>query len=167
MKRHLFCLLFPFLLISCKNSSETENTEIETATGNFSKMERMQWLLGTWVNDFTPEFSQESWKRENDSTFRAFSFTTVNQDTVFAETMALQQRRGNLFLTVSEASNKNPITFGLVSSEDGAFVFENKDHDFPQRIVYTNPVPDSLHAWIEGPLEGEMKTLHFYFSKEK
>src|SRR5690554_5381739 len=158
MKRYLLFLFLPFLIVSCKNNSETEHPETEIASHNFEKLEQLQWLLGSWVNEFTPEFSKESWIKENDSTFSAYSFTTVNQDTVFAERMVIQQKKENVLMTVAQAPNyENPVIFRLISSENGEFVFENKNHDFPQRIVYTNPVKDSLHAWIEGPLEGEME----------
>lgn len=166
MKKYLLLIL---LLNSCKNNSETEKGETEIVVRNFEKIEEVKWLLGTWVNEFTPEFSQESWTKENDSTFSAFSFTLVHNDTVFSETMSLQQKDGNLLLTVVEVNPNEavPVTFRLVSSDKRKFVFENKKHDFPKRIIYTHPVKDSLHAWIEGPVDGENKQLHFHFSKEK
>ncbi len=169
MKKYLLLLIVIPLLYSCKNNSETEKPETETASKNFEKIEQLNWLLGTWVNEFTPEFSKESWTRENDSTFSAFSFTKVHNDTVFSETMFLQQKDGKLLMTVTEASENGdvPVTFRLVSSEKMQFVFENKKHDFPKRIVYTQPVKDSLVAWIEGPVDGENKKLYFHFSKEK
>lgn len=168
MRNYLLLLFAVLLLNSCKNNSEAEEPESETATKSFEKMEQLNWLLGTWVNEFTPEFSKESWTKENDSTFSAFSFTKVHNDTVFAETMVLQQRDGDLLMTVADApNNKNPVTFKLISSERGQFIFENKKHDFPKRIIYTNPVKDSLVAWIEGPVDGENKKLYFHFSKEK
>jgi len=168
MKKYLLLIFIPFLLNSCKNNSEAENPDSETVAKNFEKIDEIHWLLGTWVNEFTPEFSQESWTKENDSTFSAFSFTLVHSDTVFAEKMSLQQKEGDLLLTVVEVNQNDeaPVTFKLVSSEENKFVFENKKHDFPKRIVYTHPVKDSLHAWIEGPVDGENRKLHFHFSKE-
>ena len=86
---------------------------------------------------------------------------------VFAETMALEQKADSLLLTVATANqnDKKPVTFKMISSENGQFTFENKDHDFPQRIIYTNPAKDSLHAWIEGIVNGESKKVDFYFSR--
>lgn len=165
--KKLFLLIFiPFLLNSCKNNSETENS---LATGNTEKIDQLKWLLGTWINENGPEFSQESWSQENPSTFTGFSFTQVGKETVFAETMALEQKADSLLLTVATANQneKKPVTFKLVSSEKGQFTFENKTHDFPQRIVYTNPVKDSLHAWIEGAENGESKRIDFSYSRKE
>ena len=168
MRKYLLLLFLPILLNSCKNNSETEKSEAETIAKNFERIEQLQWLLGTWVNEYTPEFSQESWTKKNDSTFSAFSFTRVRKDTVFAETLLLQQKEGDLLLIVTDVDkkNKSSVTFKMVPSKKGQFVFENKNHDFPQRIVYTNPVKDSLHAWIEGKVDGANEKLHFHFSKK-
>jgi hypothetical protein len=52
----------------------------------------------------------------------------------------------------------------MIALEKTKVVFENKAHDFPQPIVYTNPKRDSIHAWVEGMVEEELKKSDFYFS---
>lgn len=168
MKKYFLFILFPLLLNSCKNSSEAEKTETEIVAKSSEKIDELQWLLGTWTSEAGEEFSQETWSKEDNNTFTAFSFSQVEDETIFAETMALEQKGENLLLTVATANqnDEKPVTFNLVSSENGKFTFENKDHDFPQRIIYTNPAKDSLHAWIEGTVKGEAKKVDFYFSRK-
>ncbi|MCZ4318581.1 DUF6265 family protein [Aequorivita viscosa] len=152
-------------LTSCKNK-ETES--IATDEDRFEKLKEMHWMLGTWTHETDEQYAQETWSRENDSTFTGYSFIDEEGKVVFAETMALELKSANLYLTVASAKEKNkkPVTFKLKSSENGQFIFENKDHDFPQRIIYTSPAKDSLHAWIEGSKNGEVKKMDFYFSKK-
>ncbi len=90
------------------------------------------------------------------------------KETVFAETMALEQKGENVLLTVVTVNqnDEKPVTFKMISSEKGLVTFENKEHDFPQRITYSNPAKDSLHAWIEGTVNGEPKKIDFHFSKQ-
>ena len=168
MKKYLLFLVFPLLLNSCKNSSEAEKSETEIVAKSSEKIDELQWLLGTWINQKGEEFSQETWSQESPSNFTAFSFTQVGKETVFAETMALEQKADSLLLTVATAKpeQEKPVTFKLISSENGQFTFENKNHDFPQRIIYTNPAKDSLHAWIEGTVNGEAKKVDFSFSRK-
>ena len=45
------------------------------------------------------------------------------------------------------------------------YVFENMEHDFPQRIVYTNPKTDSIFAYIEGIQDDQYRKLEFPFTK--
>ncbi|WP_347374889.1 DUF6265 family protein [Aequorivita sp. Q41] len=168
MKKYLLLLTFPLLLNACKNTSEEKPSVEVIVNKSYDKIVSLQWLLGTWVNENEAEFSQETWSKENDSTYTAYSFVEHNGEVVFAETMALEQKASELLLTVATANqnDEKPVTFKLVTSENGHFTFENKNHDFPQRITYTNPVSDSLHAWIEGTIKEETKKMDFYFRKK-
>ncbi|WGF92689.1 DUF6265 family protein [Aequorivita marisscotiae] len=150
--------------VSCKNNT-TETTALDE--NRFEKLKNLQWMLGTWTKEVDTIFSQETWSRENDSTFTGYSFVEHDGKVVFAETMALELKGNNLELTVASAKTKEkkPVTFRMINSEKGHFTFENKSHDFPQRIIYTNPAKDSLHAWIEGTENGEPKKIDFYFAK--
>ena len=156
------------ILMSCNNTATTTGvSDKKQPRKQYKKIGEMQWLLGTWVNKTEDDYSEEKWERKNDSTFFAFSYTKVGKDTVFAENVLLQQNGERLeMMIVAFNQNENqPVSFGLISSEENKFIFENKKHDFPQRIVYTNPVKDSLHAWIEGQVEGERRVVDFNFKK--
>lgn len=168
MKKLLYLVFFLFLLGSCKNNPDVKPIESERVVKEYDNILQLQWLLGTWVHESKSQFSKETWIKENDSTLSSYSYTQVGNDTVFAETMLLQQKEGNLFLTAAEAdeNNRTIVTFNMIPSEKGKFVFENKEHDFPQRIIYTNPTQDSIHAWIEGTINGMSKTVDFYFTKK-
>ena len=168
MKKFLYFLALPLLLNSCKNNSEAENSKTEITSEKFGQIEKLHWLLGTWVNENDEEYSQETWSAENDSTFTAFSFVELKKEVVFSETMALEEKSGNLLLTVATANQNDskPVTFKMISLENGQVTFENKSHDFPQRITYSTPAKDSLHAWIEGTVNGESKKVDFHFSRK-
>ncbi len=168
MKKLLLLFLAMLILQSCKNNSDAEAQNAEGTSEKFEKLAQLHWLLGTWTAQQGETFSQETWSQETPNAFTAYSFIQVGNKTVFAETMALEERADSLFLTVA-AANQNkeaPVTFTFVASEDGHFIFENQNHDFPQRIVYTNPAKDSLHAWIEGKDKGVAKKVEFSFSRK-
>ncbi|SRX55519.1 DUF6265 family protein [Aequorivita sp. CIP111184] len=168
MKNLLILFFIPIVLNSCKNNSDAKQSKTEIAEEKSEKIDQLQWLLGTWTNEKGEEFSQESWSRENANTFTAFSFTQIADETVFAETMVLEEKADTLLLTVATANQneEKPVTFKMISSDNGQFTFENKSHDFPKRITYSNPVKDSLHAWIEGTVNGEAKKVDFYFKRK-
>ncbi|RMA58010.1 DUF6265 family protein [Ulvibacter antarcticus] len=173
MKKFALSSSIPFIMmvgitLSCNNQvKEKEASEVKTIERNFEKLEAMQWLLGDWENETTQEYSKESWKKENDSTYTAFSYTQVGKDTVFAEQVILQQNGETLAFTAVayDQNDDKPVTFTMIPSKVGQFTFENKNHDFPERINYTNPVKDSIHAWIEGKVNGEDRLVNFYFKR--
>lgn len=81
--------------------------------------------------------------------------------------MSLQENKDGVFMTVNVPNqNDAPVTFKMIPSEAGIFTFENKAHDFPKRISYSNLVKDYIHAWIEGNVEGEDRKVDFYFERE-
>ena len=168
--KKVFSLFFVLLLLaSCNNNPNKAGAHSEIVTNNSREIEQLNWLLGTWTYQANGEYSEESWSKESETSFSAYSFVQRDHETVFAETMALEQKADSLFLTVATANQKNgePVTFKMVSAENGHFTFENKKHDFPQRIVYSNPAADSLHAWIEGYVDGKLQKVDFYYLRNK
>ena len=133
---------------------------------SYDKIKQLTWLEGNWTNISENSQSYEAWSIENDSTLVSLSYTTVKGDTVFIETMSLQENRNGVFMTVDVPDqNEAPVRFTMIPSKEGVFTFENESHDFPKRITYSNPVKDSIHAWIEGIVEGEDRKVDFYFER--
>ncbi|MGB5498054.1 MAG: DUF6265 family protein [Maribacter sp.] len=152
---------------ACKKMQEKTLTSEENSEVVYEEVEQLNWLIGNWENISTESQSYENWARKNDSTFTSFSYTTVKKDTVFAEVITLQQRNKVVFMKVAVPNQNDAkgITFKLISSEGGIYTFENKNHDFPSRINYSNPEPGTLHAWIEGNVKGEDRMVDFTFTR--
>lgn len=164
MKKIVVFIIAFGVFVSCKD----EEKQLGEPIKKFDKIKELHWLIGNWTNITEEEQSYENWSKLNDSTLFAHSFTLVESDTVFAEHMTLQQNKNEIFLKVvaySQNDNK-PITFTLNPAEIGVFTFENPDHDFPTKISYSNPVKDSIHAWIEGTIEGELRKIDFRFKRD-
>jgi len=165
MKNSVYALIIGlcFALISCKESGD-KNAK---TTKHYDKIEELSWLVGSWTNRTDEEESVENWTQANDSTLLAHSYTLVKGDTVFAERVSLQQFDNVVLFTVIayRQNDDQPVTFKLIPSEKNVFTFENPEHDFPSRISYANPTKDSIHAWIEGHVNGEARKIDFYYSK--
>lgn len=177
--RNLILLCFvAVLLSSCKNDVDRENNDLLKSPDNeadkYGQLNELQWLLGNWEHEDDGMISKEKWIKTNDDTYVGMSFRLLRSDTVFAEKMVLRKGNDGLTLTVSSLEGNregnregNPVHFKRISSPDKKFIFENKNHDFPQRIIYTNPQMDKIHAWIEGDVLGEMQRIDFHFTRKK
>ena len=165
MSKGITIMSFLILLFSCKNEVKKEVVSEEI---KFNKIEELRWLEGTWTNINDESQSYETWTLLNDSTITSFSYTMVENDTVFIEVVNLQERLDDVFFTVNvpDQNDAEAVTFKLIPSEKGIFTFENKAHDFPQRITYSNPKKDSIHAWIQGIVQGEPKRVDFLYKRE-
>ena len=56
--------------------------------------------------------------------------------------------------------------FPLVSLEGKKVAFENKEHDFPQRISYWLDGDGALHARIEGDVQGKTRSMEWRWEKK-
>ena len=60
-----------------------------------------------------------------------------------------------------------PTAFKLIETGDKRVVFENKNHDFPQRILYWTDAKGALHARIEGPQGGKTVAEEWVWTRAK
>lgn len=112
----------------------------------------------------------ESWKRIGRHELKSKSYKFNGQDTVLLERVSLKQENNEVFYIpiVEDQNNRQPVKFKLISVSDRKFTFENKEHDYPQRIIYTLVSKDSVVARIEGTTKtGQQGGSNYYFSRVK
>ena len=130
-------------------------------------MKHLEWMIGSWSNISSKGQLYENWIKTNDSVYTGKSFMVVKNDTVFSEMISLENRNGEIFYipTVKNENNGQAVLFKLITSHNNEVVFENKAHDFPQRILYKNPVKDSLYARVEGMDKGVFTEEEFFMKR--
>lgn len=91
---------------------------------------------------------------------------TVKQGkTVEYEFMQLGQLPDGVLAFVPQPSGRPPTTFRLLRISEFEAVFENAEHDFPQRIAYARPEEAQLLASIEGLRNGQTRRIEFRFAR--
>lgn len=118
---------------------------------------------GAWTLTNNRGVLHEVWRMETTDSLTGVSFLVRGKDTIPQETLVLKLRDGKItyeptFLFQNDAK---PVVFTLISAENGLFVFENKAHDFPQRIGYHVPKDSLLEAYIEGSTPNGMRKIPF------
>jgi hypothetical protein len=68
---------------------------------------------------------------------------------------------------VAHPSGQNEATFRLTRLDGKTAVFENPQHDYPQRVMYSPVSADSLFARIEGTIDGNKKASDFPYRRLK
>ncbi len=129
--------------------------------------EKMRWLLGSWRRETERSVTHETWRRLSDHTFEGESvrISKAGGDTTFTESLLLAEMQGELFYLPKVAENPIPVAFKAVAFEDDQIVFENVEHDFPQRITYKQPAADSMTCIIAGPVDGKDRQVSFDFTR--
>ncbi|MEO7393813.1 MAG: DUF6265 family protein [Chitinophagaceae bacterium] len=111
----------------------------------------------------------EEWKKMNKSYLQNKGYMVNGRDTIINERVALTRNGEVVFYTstVEDQNNKQSIAFKTTSASSNTFVFENKEHDFPKRIVYQLISADSLHAFIDDGLQYSLQIQHFNYTRQK
>lgn len=129
--------------------------------------EKLKPFSGLWITKRANGDIYEQWARTGESEFSGRSYKIGKSDTVVLETMKLYHTGSDIvFAPVAAGQNEEKeVLFKLKSIQGSEFVFENLQHDFPQRIVYHIKSQDSLHAFIEGKMENKNKRIDYPYSR--
>ncbi|MET0759371.1 MAG: DUF6265 family protein [Flavobacterium sp.] len=155
------------VFISCQKKDNTE-TLAEPTPKTFAQIEKASWLVGEWGNTSKEGVLTETWTKENDSTFLGKTYFITGKDTAFTESIQLMQKKDQLLYipTISDQNEGKHVTFTLTTSSDNQLVFENKEHDFPQKITYNKISNDSIIAEISGIKDGKKSTESYPMKKK-
>lgn len=138
-------------------------------SGDKNSLDELSWLQGTWENKTARGRIYESWRRDGDTSLRGKSYMIRGKDTLVFERISLVLRAGELFYipTVSDQNSGRAVSFRQSSIIAGHLVFENLQHDFPQKISYTLIGQDSLLAVISGMKNGKERAQLFPMKRMK
>jgi hypothetical protein len=146
-------ILFSFVFVSCN----TKNISLS----DFS------FLQGKWsVSADSLEYFEE-WLPANDLVMQGKGGELRGRDTVFFETIKIEQRGTDFFYIVTGIDNDLPVYFKFTGFKNDSIVFENPRHDFPQRIIYFRLSVNSIFACIDGLDAGKYSRIEFPYQKSK
>lgn len=156
MKLIVFLLIIVGV-IGCSKVTKTETNNLDEFT----------WLTGEWMDSSSSGKMVEIWNQINDSLLVGSSIYLAGIDTIFYEEISLKKIKNDIYYIPSIQSEEGalPVLFKYTGYKNDEWIFENKDHDFPQRIVYTHPEPDSLIAYVDGNKNGEYRKEFFRMKK--
>lgn len=117
-------------------------------------VERLSWMSGTWIEERQGgAVVQETWLRPMGGVMAGVSQTTRPGRKPFVEHIRISaEPEGVTFTAV--VPGQPPTPFVMLPGSEGEAVFENKAHDFPQRVFYRRCGED-LCAGIEGVQDGK------------
>jgi hypothetical protein len=130
-------------------------------------IERLEWISGCWVLDDGKERTEETWMKPAGKSMLGMSRTVAGGKAVFTEHIEIREANGQISYIVALGMGAKPTVFKLIKSSDSEVVFENPEHDFPQRIIYRRESTDALFARIEGAEKGVNKAMDYRYKRSK
>lgn len=119
----------------------------------------LAWLSGAWVLDTPRSRTEETWSPAASNAILGMSRTLRGDRMVAFEFLRIVQRDDGIYY-VAQPGGRPATDFKLTRFDGSTAVFENPQHDFPKRILYTRNADGSLTARIdggEGVAEGAME----------
>lgn len=152
MKKLLFLLVGAFLF-SCGNKKTTIND--------------FTWLQGKWEGASQDLNFFEEWKPSQENVLDGFGGGISGKDTVFSEKIKIEERADGIFYVPTVKENGGAVDFKFTGYKNDSIVFENPQHDFPQRIIYFRLPNNKLYACIDGLENGKYNRIAFFYNEVK
>ena len=121
----------------------------EPADAPWPLIARAAWLAGTWEMGQPGDLTEEHWLAPRGNSMLAVSRTVKGGRLAWFETVVLRETPEGLVFE-AHPSGQPGGSFPAVTVTDSLLVFENPEHDFPQRIGYRRTGTGGVEAWIEG-----------------
>lgn len=130
-------------------------------------IEQLEWISGCWVLDDGKQRTEETWMRPAGKSMVGMSRTVTGGKTVHTEHLQIREANGQIAYIVVLGMGAKPTVFKLARNSSNEVVFENPEHDFPQRIIYRRESGDALFARIEGAEKGVKKAMDFRYRRSR
>jgi len=120
----------------------------------------LPWMLGCWASTDTDPVEMERWSTSSNG-LSGTRETVRDGIRVQLETMTItRDDSGTVILTATPAGQASTIFF-MVEINSDEVAFENREHDFPQRIIYRLLPGFRLLGRAEGIVDGQARAVDF------
>lgn len=120
------------------------------------------WMAGYWLSCESGTQIAENWFGTGSGTLLGTNLTQGKQASFEFLRVTANGRGGFSFYSMP---NGAPVTeFTMTSNENQRAVFENPNHDFPQRVIYRLD-GNHLRARIEGKVQGRLEGQDWTFRR--
>jgi hypothetical protein len=129
-------------------------------------LQTLSWLAGTWSFEKNGRVVTEIWMKPDGGTMPGMSRTVAQGRTVEYEFLLLRLDAAGDIFYVAKPSGQPEASFKLVRATTTEAIFENPQHDFPQRISYVLKPDGTLLAAIEGQKGGKARRVEFPYQRK-
>ena len=124
----------------------------------------LAWLSGCWELTRAGRHVVEQWMPPEGGTLIGMSRTVAGGKTTEYEFLMIRETTGGVEY-VARPSGQTEATFTSVRASADEVVFENLQHDFPNRVIYRRVGDGDLLAAIEGTRGGRTQRIEFPYKR--
>ncbi|MFG6412841.1 DUF6265 family protein [Roseateles sp. DC23W] len=119
------------------------------------------WMAGCWTQTGREPGSVEQWMAPAAGVMLGMARIVKGGRVTEFEFMQLRADADGRLSFIAQPQGRAPTAFPLRSQGEAEAVFENRDHDFPQRVMYRRDGSAGMLARIEGEINGKVRGIDF------
>ena len=127
-------------------------------------IQRVAWLQGCWESSSAGRTVEEQWMAPRGGSMLGMGRTVRGGALVEYELVVIKEQ-GDRLVYEAHPSGQPTATFPSRTIAEASVVFENLQHDFPQRVGYQRNGASALLAWIEGMQGGQIRRIDFSYRR--
>ncbi len=159
-----FLAIFGLLLLPTVLAGADEKKSGQAAPG--AAVGKLAWLAGNWRMEKAGRVVDEQWMAPAAGVMLGMSRTVAKSKVIGHEFVQIREGPGGDLYYIARPSGQKEAAFRILALTDNEIVFENKEHDFPQKITYTLQADGSLLAAIEGTgKDGQIRRVEFAYRR--
>ena len=129
-------------------------------------LDELAWMTGAWSETKGDTVTQEQWLVGSGELMPGAGKTVKAGKVTTFELMRIEPRADTISYFANPGGKSSWTEFRAVERSAGKIVFENKEHDFPQRVMYWRD-GESLMARIEGAINGQPRWRQWRYDRVK
>ena len=145
------------LIIGPFSSAQTANPTIND----------LSFLAGCWELNRDGREINEQWMKPSGGVMLGMGRTVAQGSVREYEFTQIRQDKDGAIYYVARPSGQTEASFKLVKLQNKEAVFENLEHDFPQRVIYRLQADGSLFARVEGAVKGQTRGIDYPYKRAK
>ena len=126
----------------------------------------LAWLEGTWGGATNGVTMEEIWSSPAGGGIIGMHKDSKGGRMVSFEFFRVVPRDSGGVCYLASPGGKPAVSFCAIELTDRRVVFENREHDFPQRVIYWLEKDGRLHARIEGTIAGKAESEDWVWSRK-
>lgn len=138
----------------------------DIASAQQMSVDQVKWLQGCWRAVRGESTVEEQWMAPRGGTMLGMGRTVRGGKTAEYELVLIKEENGRIAYE-AHPSGQPTATFLATTVSDSTVVFENPQHDFPQRVGYRREGADNLQAWVEGQANGKSRRIDFAYQRAR
>lgn len=131
-----------------------------------SPVNDLGWIAGYWLSCGPQGEVAETWTDPRGGQMIGHSVTLSPRGRSSFEMLRIAPVEG-VAAYYAQPGGRPATVFKAVEADGDHVVFQNLEHDFPQRIIYRRDGDRALIARIEGPMNGQEQGMEWRFEKRE